>query len=130
MNEEFVTSEMVDIVYRAIEKHGLIGFLDGVFDGRVHLRLYVPNSIAAEPVENLLLGKRSSNAMKRQRCDKIGDVVELISSGELAKIRNVGRKSVSEIQTEILCKVWENMNKNSRLRFCRDLIALNFNYSR
>lgn len=49
------------------------------------------------PVEMLGLTVRSYNCMKRAGCRTLDDVVSLAKDGELLKIRNLGRKCLSEI---------------------------------
>lgn len=52
------------------------------------------------PIENLGLGNRSTNALKRNGIHKVGELIQL-SPHDVSELRNVGRLSRQEITTAI-----------------------------
>lgn len=50
---------------------------------------------------NLDLSVRSYNCLKRAGCETINDVLALMSNGKIFRVRNLGRKSIAEIQDKI-----------------------------
>ncbi len=60
-----------------------------------------PASIYLLPVEEMDLSVRSYNCLRRAGCDTLQDVCDLAKSGKMTSVRNLGRRSM----TEVLCKV-------------------------
>jgi DNA-directed RNA polymerase alpha subunit len=52
----------------------------------------------SKPVENLNLSVRTYNALKRWGISSIGDLYEARLDGQLPKVRNLGNKSMLEIE--------------------------------
>ena len=52
-------------------------------------------------IEKLDLSVRSFNALTNAGCQTIGEVLQLVDSGQLGRIRALGRKSISEIKGEL-----------------------------
>lgn len=59
------------------------------------------------PIEEMDLSVRSYNCLKRSGCKTLGDVMDLVESGKLINVRNLGRKSAEEI----LGKIFEITHK-------------------
>ena len=53
-------------------------------------------------IEKLDLSVRSFNALTNAGCQTIGEVLQLVDSGQLGRIRALGRKSISEIKGELV----------------------------
>ena len=54
-----------------------------------------------DPIEKLDLSVRSFNALTNAGFQTIGEVLQLVDSGQLGRIRALGRKSISEIKSEL-----------------------------
>ena len=52
----------------------------------------------SKPIENLNLSIRTYNALKRWGISSIGDLYEARLNGQLPKVRNLGNKSMLEIE--------------------------------
>ena len=52
----------------------------------------------SKPIENLNLSIRTYNALKRWSISSIGDLYEARLNGQLPKVRNLGNKSMLEIE--------------------------------
>ena len=48
-------------------------------------------------IQNLELSVRSWNCLRRANVSSVSEIIDLIRSGEIIKVRNLGRKSVEEI---------------------------------
>jgi hypothetical protein len=58
---------------------------------------------SADPIELLELSTRVFNALRRASFDTIGDVIELVESGYLMEVRNIGQKSAQEVKHALAC---------------------------
>ena len=52
-------------------------------------------------IEVLGLSVRAYNALSRWACRTVGDVYGLLKSGEIKKVRNLGDKSIGEIEDRV-----------------------------
>lgn len=52
-------------------------------------------------IEVLGLSVRAYNALSRWACRTVGDVYRLLKSGEIKKVRNLGDKSIGEIEDRL-----------------------------
>jgi DNA-directed RNA polymerase alpha subunit len=63
--------------------------------------------------------------MKRVGVFTIGEVINLIASDGLLRIRNLGKKTQNEIKTRILVFGYERLTENERKRFFYDVVDKN-----
>lgn len=78
-----------------------------------------------DPIEILLLSDRSYNCLKRAGINKIGQLKEMPYS-DLIKIRNLGQKSIREIEDTLLFILNANMEQEAKGRE-EDPLRLNIN---
>lgn len=52
-------------------------------------------------IEELGLSVRAYHALSRWACHTVGDVYRLLKSGEIKKVRNLGDKSIGEIEDRL-----------------------------
>lgn len=84
-------------------------------DGKRLLLIDVAPTVDAVPVEDVLalaialnkeieilgLSVRAYHALSRWACRTVGDVYGLLKSGEIKKVRNLGDKSIGEIEDRL-----------------------------
>ena len=95
------------------------------FGNGIRVNLELSKAACDTVIEDLTFSVRSQNALKRAGLFTVRDVVRALSQDELGKIRNLGRKRISEIKTRILVFGYEALGTEGRLDFFRDLIAHN-----
>ena len=109
----------------ATEKLGLIPVLS-MFGNGLHFRVPMTQSLWETTIDELNLTVRSRNGLMRAGADTIGKVAELIMNDDgLSKVRNLGRKSVSEIKTAILAEGYKQLDTKARIVFWQDFIESN-----
>ena len=54
------------------------------------------------PIDELDFSVRASNCLHRAGRVTVGDIIDVINNEELARYRNIGKKTVSEIKTKLL----------------------------
>lgn len=119
------TTSYANKLYSAAEKYGLITVLSQ-FGRGLHFRIPMPQTLWDTSIDELNLTVRSRNGLMRARATTIGEASELImSDGGLEAIRNLGRKSISEIKTVILLKCYEQLGENARLAFWQHFVENN-----
>ena len=112
-------------LYDAADKYGIVSVLS-MFgtDIRVHIPMTV--TLWDTSIDELNLSVRARNGLMRAGTDTIGKVSELIMNDNgLNKVRNLGKKSVSEIKTALLVEGYNNLDPASRLEFWHDFIDNN-----
>ena len=76
-------------------------------------------------IDELDFSVRASNCLHRAGRTTIGDVIDVINNEELARYRNIGKKTVSEIKTKLLVYGYDKLNSMERKSFWYDFIERN-----
>ena len=118
-------NELAAGLYDLAGEIGMLEAIYGVFGPRVTVRIAFSRKACEVGLDELDFSVRAMNALKRAGMYNIGDVIEIISSGELANIRNLGKKTVNEIQTRVLVLGYDRLNEAEKRQFFRDLAELN-----
>jgi DNA-directed RNA polymerase alpha subunit len=63
--------------------------------------------------------------LKRAGIFTIGDIIDCIAGGKLSQIRNLGRKTVSEIQTTVLVFGYDKLTVSEKRQFFCDVLQMN-----
>lgn len=91
------------------------------------LRIPMTRTLWDTSIENLNLSVRAYNGLRRAGADTIGRVCEIIMSETgLSAVRNLGKKSVSEIKTAVIIAGYEQLSHAEKLDFWQHFIDSNF----
>ena len=120
-----IRNEVVEGLVNAAEEFGLPTALYYVFGKSLRVRIEFSVSDCKSSIDELALSVRSQNALKRARIDTLGELVNKLNEGNLKQIRNLGKKSYSEIQTKILCYGYGRLSLKERQSFFDDLLTRN-----
>ncbi len=82
-------------------------------------------SIRKESVNVLPLDTRSSNGLKRNSINTIGELLDNIDNGNLFKIRSMGKKSINRILYELCAYQYKRLTKEKQNDFLMQIIKLN-----
>ena len=121
MNKEKVVNELVE----SAERNGLINTLYGVFGKSVKVSIPFSRKTLDSSVDDIDFSVRSSNALKRTGLMQVDDIVDAIADESLMKVRNLGKKSYSEIQTKIVALGYSKLTENEKKRFFYDVLERN-----
>ena len=121
MNKEKVVNELVE----SAERNGLINTLYGVFGKSVKVSIPFSRKTLDSSVDDIDFSVRSSNALKRTGLMQVDDIVDAIADESLMRVRNLGKKSYSEIQTKILTLGYSKLTENEKKRFFYDVLERN-----
>ncbi|WP_178297678.1 DNA-directed RNA polymerase subunit alpha C-terminal domain-containing protein [Butyrivibrio hungatei] len=96
--------------------------------GKFFYRIYLNSKMSETPIENLELGVKAYNSLKRAGFCTIGDLAEAIASGtEISKIRNCGTKSCREIMEKLFLYQLSCLPQEKRESYVKEVILLNVN---
>jgi DNA-directed RNA polymerase alpha subunit len=112
-------------LYSAAEKIG-VAPVAAMFGDGLKFRIPMTQHLWDTSIEELSLTVRSRNGLMRAGTETIGKVAELIMRDDgLNKVRNLGRKSISEIKTALLEEGYKQLDHKARLVFWQDFIDRN-----
>lgn len=118
--------QVVQGILKEVEEFGLVEVLHRVFGKNIRIRLELSKATCKMPIEEMTLSVRAYNALKRTGIDSIGELADWLNENKLGSVRNLGAKSLREIQTKILVLGYEGLGKKDRCFFVADLIERNF----
>lgn len=75
--------------------------------------------VSEMPIEELNLGVRASNGLKRAGIMTVDGILER----DLGKVRNLGAKSVKEIKNAVLNYSYERMNQQQKAEFWKNVLV-------
>lgn len=91
------------------------------FNGK--LRMQFENFRPGEPVGNLVLKIRSSNALRRCHVETMGDLLEKLP--EIGKLHGVGKDTLKDIKKHFVEYWYDQLDEEGKLRFWAYAIANN-----
>ena len=119
MSKENVIDKLVEMG----EKIELPVLIEYVFGNNINVKLWYSLEDCQESIDELNLSVRSQNALKRANILTLNDLIEKLNEGNLKGIRNLGKKSYSEIQTKMLVYGYENLSAGQKRNFFKHLLA-------
>lgn len=117
--------EIVNELFAATNEFGVAEVLDAVLGSSVKISIALSQKTCDMGIDTLDFSVRANNAMKRAGLFTLGEVAEIIASGELAKIRNLGKKTENEIKTRLLVYGYERLSDKEKKEFLADTLELN-----
>ncbi len=117
--------EVVNELLRSANENGVITTLYDVFGKCVKVSIPFSQKACDTSIDELDFSVRANNSMKRVGVFTIGEVIDLIASDGLLRIRNLGKKTQNEIKTRILAFGFERLTENEKKRFFYDILERN-----
>ena len=117
--------EIVAELYEAASEFGLADALYVAFGSTVNVCICFGSVSCATRTDELDFSVRAMNALKRAGLTTIGQVIDSISSGELPRIRNLGKKTISEIKTGIMEFGYTALSEKEKKEFLMDVLERN-----
>ncbi|MBQ8726492.1 MAG: hypothetical protein IJY84_05300 [Clostridia bacterium] len=119
--QETTVSHLKDL----IEQNGLIKALRSVYGSAVKVKIFFSDAVCKLKIEELDLPVRGYNCLKRVGINFIEDLICRIETADLTAIRNMGKKTVSEIKTRLLEFVYDGLSSGQKTAFLQAVIADN-----
>ena len=116
MNKDEIVKTLIDYE----RQYGLVNAIYRVYGKNIQVNVGFSNSVCDFGIDELMLSVRSYNALRRAGINTVGDLIECLNSAGLSSIRNLGKKSICEIQTKMLVFGFEQLSQNEKKEFfCR-----------
>ena len=120
MNNNYVSS-----LVESAEKIGLVSTL-AAFGNGIKVNIPLSQKLCDRSIDDMDLSVRASNGLKRSGAMTIRELTDTIMSEKgLETVRNLGKKSISEIKTKLLYLAYIDLNDNEKIAFWKKFIELN-----
>lgn len=117
--------EIVEALMSAAKEIGVVAVLSVAFGKGISLEIAFDAAACEVHLDDVGFSTRAENALKRAGVFTIGGVIELIEAGALSHIRNLGKKTESEIKTRVLVFGFDRLTDKEKRKFF--LTAINRN---
>lgn len=117
--------EMVKELVSSADKTGIVVTLVAAFGRSVHLILPYSEKAYEVSIDTLDFSVRATNSLKRAGLFTLGEVINAVAKGDLAKIRNLGKKTENEIKTKIMVFGYEQLTSSEKIQFFYNMIEKN-----
>lgn len=112
-------------LYKIANQRGFIETIHTVFGSTINVSIPVGKDTINADLSELSLSVRTYNGLRRSGIFTIGDLIEALQQNALPCIRNLGRKSISEIKTKMLDYCYCRLSERERVDFFTRLLNLN-----
>ena len=120
-----MNSNYVMTLFESAEKIGLISTL-APFGNDIKISIPLSQKFCDKSIDDMDLSVRASNGLKRSGAMTVRELTDTIMSEKgLDTVRNLGRKSISEIKTKLLYLAYNELNDKEKQAFWNDFIELN-----
>ena len=115
----------VSFLLESAEKSGLISTL-AAYGNDIKINIPLSQSLCDKSIDDMNLSVRASNGLKRCGAMTIRELTGAIMSEKgLETVRNLGKKSIGEIKTKLLCLAYSDLNNKEKIAFWNEFIELN-----
>jgi len=112
-------------LYECAEELGILYVLSP-YGQNIRVSIPLSKKFCEKSIDELALSVRSTNGLMRANLRTVGEVVDAVmTESGLFAVRNLGRKSISEIKTTLLVKAYDELNDRERYVFWCDFAAKN-----
>ena len=116
-------------LFENAEKNGVLSTIL-FFGNSVNISIPLSVNFCDKSIDALDLSVRASNGLKRIGTMTIRELTErIMSEKSLDKVRNLGKKSISEIKTKLLSLAYNNLTDKEKFAFWINFIELNPGFS-
>ena len=118
--------EVVEMLCQSSEQIGLVETMHTVFGNNIKVSIPFSKMSTDTPIDELDFSVRASNCLHRAGRVTIGDIIDIINNEELARYRNIGKKTVSEIKTKLLVYGYFKLSNIEKKSFWFDFLERNY----
>lgn len=117
--------DVTDRLLKSANENGVVYTLYGAFGKNVKVTLPFSQKSCNASIDELDFSVRALNALKRASIFTVGEAIDLIANDGLLAVRNLGKKTQSEIKTRIMVFGYEQLTENEKRQFFRTVSEAN-----
>ncbi len=118
-------NEALNTLLRSAEINGVLSAL-APFGNNIRVKIPMSEKFCQSSIEELSLSVRSRNGLMRSGASNVEDVVNIImGEGGLSSIRNLGKKSISEIKSTLLLHSYNELSDREKREFWISFLEMN-----
>ncbi len=117
--------EIVNELFKSANENGMVTTIGEVFGPCVKVKIPFSKKDCEVGIDELEFSVRANNALKRAGLFTVGEIIDIIANGELAHIRNLGKKTENEIKTRLLQLGYDSLTDNEKKLFFYDFVEKN-----
>ena len=120
--------EMVEEILKEMSKYSTRPMAELIKERGEHFRypVYLSEAFMKTPIEDMELGVRAYNCLKRAGYQTIGDLISKIEGrADLQKIRNMGKLSANEVMVSLCCFQYSMLSEERKEKFVKRVVELN-----
>ncbi len=114
----------VEVFYKCTEHYGLLPVLGQIFS-TLKVKIALTSQACEILIKDMDFSVRSYNALMAYGITNLGGLVDLLNSGNLKEVRNLGVKSIKEIQLKALEYSYEALEEHDKKGFLKTLLEIN-----
>lgn len=119
--------ELAALLAEDTEQHSLAEVLHVNYSTNIRMNIGFPERLRSREIDVLALGARGYNALRHAGIATVDELIDTINDGRLLRLRNLGVKSVREIQTKLVQYGYDHLSPEKRRAFWLDVIRSNTN---
>lgn len=116
---------LLSLLEEAAASFGPAEALNHFFGPSVQIRLPFPGRLCRLSIDEMQLSVRSWNALRRAGIDTVDQLITVAAAGDLPRIRNLGRISLSEIKTRLMTLGFQALSPQQQRQFFEYVIDHN-----
>ena len=115
-------------LFESTEKIGIISTL-APFGNDIKISIPLSQKFCDKSIDDMDLSVRASNGLKRSGAMTVRELTDTIMSEKgLDTVRNLGKKSISEIKTKLLFLAYNELSDKEKQDFWNKFIEINSEY--
>ena len=97
--------ELLSLLLKTEKHFGITATLYIFYGTNIHMKIAYSHKTCETSIDEMQLSVRAWNALKRSGVNTIGELIDVIQGDGLMKIRNLGRKSMVEMDVRTLSEI-------------------------
>ena len=108
--------ELLSLLLKTEKYCGITATLYLFYGTNIRMKIAYSRKTCDTSIDDMQLSVRAWNALKRAGVNTIGELIDVIQEDGLMKIRNLGKKSMTEIKTRILETGFRDLTETEKIR--------------
>lgn len=117
--------DLLSLLLKTEKYCGITATLYLFYGTNIRMKIAYSRKTCDTSIDDMQLSVRAWNALKRAGVNTIGELIDVIQEDGLMKIRNLGKKSMTEIKTRILETGFRDLTETEKLKYFEYVIDNN-----